>query len=52
MPLTKEQPRKAAARAASFRLVMGSFHKTALVTTTKVGAVYSRIAATAREHCC
>ena len=52
MPVTKVQPRKAITRAASFFLVNLSLKKMVDMMTTKVGAVYSRMAAMAREDTC
>ena len=51
MPLTSAQPAKDSASASSFRFVRGAFHSKALISTTKDGARYSRIPATAREQC-
>ena len=51
-PATKLQPRKARPRAQSLRLVSGSFQIKVEKSTTMLGAVYRRIAATAREETC
>ena len=52
IPATKQQPRKAMMRAASLRFVIFSFQIRAEKMTTKAGAVYSRMAATASEETC
>ena len=50
MPLTSAQPAKDNASASSFRFVRGAFHRRALISTTKDGARYSKIPATASEQ--
>ena len=49
-PHTRAQPTSVSSRASSFFFVTGAFHKRADRITTKDGAVYSRMDATAREH--
>ena len=51
-PATQQQPKKAMIRARSFCFVIFSRQNRAESSTTKVGAVYSRMADTAREETC
>ena len=49
-PQTHAQPTRVNSRANSFFPVTGSFHKTADRSTTKEGAVYSKMEAAASEQ--
>ena len=51
MPLTSTQPRKDTTSAITLRFVMGAFQNRADISTTKEGARYSKIPATAKEQC-